>query len=144
MEPLTPNTGVAPSRDIVMDMAKRGLLVAPLVLLIGFVGWGTNGAISVLFALGVVLVNFLMSAWIISKAVHMPQAFIMMSVLGGFAARMLLVIGAINVAGMFSWAERLPLGITVIATHIGLLAWETRHVSGSLAYPGLKPRKGDA
>lgn len=144
MEPLVPNTGEAPTRDIVMDMAKRGLVLAPLVLLIGFVGWGVDGALSMVFALAVVLINFLLSAWIIRKAVHMPQAFIMMSVMGGFAVRMLFVVAAINIAGMFDWAERLPLGITIIVAHLGLLAWETRHVSGSLAYPGLKPRKGDA
>ena len=32
-----------------------------------------------------------------------------------------------------------PLGLTLIVTHLGLLIWETRHVSASLAYPGLKP-----
>ena len=36
------------------------------------------------------------------------------------------------------------LGITVIVTHVGLLFWETRHVSASLAYPGLKPRRTGA
>lgn len=144
MEPLVVNTGEEPAREVVLDMAKRGLMVAPLFLIAGFIGWGVDGAISVLFGLGVVLANFLFSAYIIRKATYMPQMFIMMVVLGGFAVRMLMVIAAINVAGMFSWAERLPLGVTVIVAHIGLLAWETRHVSGSLAYPGLKPRKGDA
>jgi hypothetical protein len=31
------------------------------------------------------------------------------------------------------------LGITVIVTHLGLLFWELRYVSASLAFPGLKP-----
>ena len=31
---------------------------------------------------------------------------------------------------------------TILITHVGLLMWETRYVSISLAYPGLKPRKG--
>ena len=31
------------------------------------------------------------------------------------------------------------LGITIIVTHLALLIWEVRHVSGSYAYPGLKP-----
>ncbi len=144
MEPLAPNTGDEPAREIVLDMAKRGLLVSPLVVAAGAIGWGRNGAISVLFALAIVLLNFLMSAWIIRKATHMPQMFIMMAVLGGFALRMLLVVGAINVAGLFDWAERVPLGLTVVIAHLGLLAWETRHVSGSLAFPGLKPQKGEA
>ena len=32
-----------------------------------------------------------------------------------------------------------PLGLTLIVTHLGLLFWELRYVSASLAYPGLKP-----
>jgi hypothetical protein len=32
-----------------------------------------------------------------------------------------------------------PLGITLVATHVGLLFWESRYVSLSLAFPGLKP-----
>ena len=31
------------------------------------------------------------------------------------------------------------LGITVLVTHLGLLFWELRYVSASLAFPGLKP-----
>jgi hypothetical protein len=33
-----------------------------------------------------------------------------------------------------------PLALTILVTHLGLLAWETRYVSATLAYPGLKPR----
>ena len=39
------------------------------------------------------------------------------------------------------WFEPWPLGLTLIVTHLGLLIWETRYVSASLAYPGLKPAK---
>ena len=31
------------------------------------------------------------------------------------------------------------LGLTLIVTHLGLLLWELRYVSASLAFPGLKP-----
>jgi hypothetical protein len=135
---------VNPQREIVMDMARRGLLVSPVLLAAGFLGWGVNGALSVAFALGVVLLNFAASASVVRKSTELSPSFIMMFVLGGFAVRMLFVLGAITVAGHFTWAEKVPLGITIVLTHLGLLAWETRHVSNSLAYPGLKPRRGDA
>jgi hypothetical protein len=38
-----------------------------------------------------------------------------------------------------SWIEPAPLGITLVVAHLGLLFWETRFVSASLAFPGLKP-----
>ena len=41
---------------------------------------------------------------------------------------------------------KVPLGLTIVLTHLGLLTWETRHISNSLAFPGLKPvaHRGDA
>jgi hypothetical protein len=39
------------------------------------------------------------------------------------------------------WVELVPLGLTLIVTHLGLLAWEARSVSASLAFPALKPRR---
>ena len=71
----------------------------------------------------------------------------MMFVLGGFVVRMLFVLGAITVAGHFSWVSKVPLGLTIVVTHLGLLAWETRHLSISLAYPrsqASKRRRVDA
>ncbi|MEY2397565.1 MAG: hypothetical protein QOJ00_739 [Actinomycetota bacterium] len=137
-------TAVNPQREIVLDMARRGVLVSPVLVGLGALGWGTKGALSVLFALGVVLVNFAASAAVVRKSTELPPSFIMMFVLGGFAIRMMFVLGAITAAGHFSWVAKVPLGLTIVLTHLGLLAWETRHVSNSLAYPGLKPRRGDA
>jgi hypothetical protein len=37
------------------------------------------------------------------------------------------------------WVAKVPLGVTLIVTHLGLLLWETKYVSASLAFPGLKP-----
>jgi hypothetical protein len=135
---------VNPQREIVRDMARRGLMVSPVLVALGAVFWGVHGALSVLLALAVVLVNFAASAAVVRKSTELPPSFIMMFVLGGFVVRMLFVLGVLVVAGHFSWVSRVPLGLTIVLTHLGLLAWETRHVSNSLAYPGLKPRRGDA
>ncbi|MEY2418602.1 MAG: hypothetical protein QOG90_1282 [Actinomycetota bacterium] len=134
----------SPQAEIVADMAKRGLLASPVLVAVGAIGWGVHGALSVLLALGIVLVNFAASAAVVRKAGDLPHSFIMMFVLGGFLVRMLFVLAAITVAGHVSWVSKVPLGLAIIVTHLGLLAWETRHLSMSLAYPGLKPRRGDA
>ena len=134
----------SPQAEIVADMAKRGLWVSPLLVLAGAIGWGAHGAFSVLLALAIVLVNFAASAAVVRKINDLPQSFIQMFVLGGFLVRMVFVLGAITVAGHISWVSKVPLGVAIIVTHLGLLFWETRHISASLAYPGLKPRRGDA
>ena len=38
-----------------------------------------------------------------------------------------------------SWIDFPTLGITLVGTHLGLLTWEAKHVSMSLAAPGLSP-----
>jgi len=40
-----------------------------------------------------------------------------------------------------SWMSLPALGTTLVLTHLGLLFWEMRYVSLSLAHPGLKPRR---
>jgi hypothetical protein len=133
-----------PQAEIVADMAKRGLLVSPALVAIGAIGWGVHGALSVLLALAIVLINFAASAAVVRRITSLPQGAIMMFVLGGFVVRMGFVLGAITIAGHLSWVSKVPLGLAIVVTHLGLLVWETRHLSMSLAYPGLKPTRGDA
>ena len=40
-----------------------------------------------------------------------------------------------------TWIDLVALGVTIIISHLGLLFWELRYISASLAYPGLKPGK---
>ena len=131
-------------RAVVTDMARRAAMASPLVVAAAAIGWGANGAFSALYALGIVMINFALSAAVVGRATTLSRNFIMMFVLGGFVGRMFFVLGAMTLAGRFDWVEKVPLGVTVIVAHLGLLIWESRHLSISLAYPALKPRKGDA
>jgi len=65
----------------------------------------------------------------------------MASMMFGYLARMALVAVAVFVVRNLEWVELMPLGLTIILAHLGLLFWELRYVSLSLAYPGLKPKK---
>jgi len=57
----------------------------------------------------------------------------------GFVLRLGLITVAVLAVRDQPWVEPIPLGITLVVTHLGLLFWETRYVSASLAFPGLKP-----
>ena len=59
--------------------------------------------------------------------------------LGGFAVRMGLVTLVVFLVRDEAWIDLPALGIAVLVTHLGLLFWELRYVSASLAFPGLKP-----
>lgn len=132
----------AVERQVVLDMARRAAMAAPVLLVAGLVIWGQKGVASVGYALAVVLVNFALSAVVLTRATRFGPAGLMAGVMGGFVVRMGLVLVAIVAVRDAAWAERAPLAITLLASHLGLLIWEARHLSISLAFPGVKPPRG--
>lgn len=134
----------APERDVALDIVKRGLPVAPALVALGAIGWGWDGALSVGFGVGLVLVNIVLSAVMLAWAARISPAAIMATALGGFLLRMILVVGALAAVRHQPWVAAVPLGLTIVVTHLGLLVWESRNVSASLAFPGLKPPRTGA
>lgn len=128
---------------IAADLVKRGLLIAPLIVGVCALVGGRNGALTAAFALVVVLVNFLASAAVLAWAAPSPTL-LMAAALTSFLARMIIVGLAVWAVHGESWVLLKMLAITILVTHLGLLTWETRYVSASLAYPGLKPKRGAA
>ena len=133
--------GPSPAYQVALDMLKRGAIIAPLLVAIGAAIWGAAGAAAVAYALGLVLVNFWLSAAIIATTTRISLALLMAGVLFGFLLRLGLIFLAVWLVRDVSWLDMFALGIAIIITHLGLLVWELRYVSASLAFPGLKPRK---
>ena len=126
-------------RELAGDMIRRGVVVAPLLVLLGAIVWGGDGAWSMLVAIALVLVNLALSAAAMSWAAKVSLPMIMVAALGGFALRMGLVVLVVALVRDEPWIDLPALAVGVLVTHLGLLFWELRYVSASLAYPGLKP-----
>jgi hypothetical protein len=126
-------------RELVLDMLKRGVWFAPVVLLLSGAIWGIEGLASGAIAIALVSVNLLLAAAGLSWAAKHSLNMIMLMALGGFAVRMGLVCAVLFSVRNASWIDMTALGIAVLVTHLGLLFWELRYVSASLAFPGLKP-----
>lgn len=125
--------------QIAGDMARKSLAVAAVLVAGSAIVWGLDGALSSAYAVVLVVLNLLAAAALISwGARHGPNA-LMAAVMGGYLARLGVLTLAIVVVKDAGWVERAPLFGTLLVTHLGLLLWETRSVSLSLAYPGLKP-----
>ncbi len=129
----------SPEREIARDLAMRTLLVAPVMLAVGAVFWGWSGLWSSGYGLAIVAVNFLVGAAIITWSAKISPAVMFGSVLFGFVARLGVITAAVLPIRGSDWFEIAPFAISLLVTHIGLLAWETRHVAATLAFPGLKP-----
>ena len=129
----------AVERAIAKDLLRRGVLLAPAIVIICAVGFGRDGALSAAYAVAIVLTNLVASAALLAWAAPKGPNVLMATALGGFLGRMILVGLAVWAVNDASWVHMKLLGVTVLLTHLGLLAWETRFVSASLAYPALKP-----
>ena len=129
-------------RQIVLDMARRSLPVLPVLVVLAWLGWGAAGAASATYAVGLILLNFLFSAVLLETAARISLALLMAAALGGFVVRLAMLTAAVLLVKDQPWVELVPLSITLVVTHLGLLVWESRHVSASLAFPALKPAGG--
>lgn len=135
-EPLVPLV----EREVALDIVKRGVMIAPLVLLISAVrGW--DGVASAAIALGIVLVNFLAAAAIMTRAAKSGPTAIGAAALGGYVLRLAVIVVALVLLRHQPWIDLPTLGVVIVGTHLGLLVWEMKYVSLTLAAPGLKPAR---
>ena len=128
-------------REIVADLLRKAVPVAPVVLLACTLIWGADGFFSSLFGLALILGNLLVAAASLSWAARRSQSHLMGVALFGFIARMAVLVLAVELVKDQPWVSLGALGTTILVTYLGLLVWETRFVSASLAFPGLKPGK---
>ena len=87
-----------------------------------------------------VLANLAASAALLAWAARVSLPLLMIAALGGFVVRLFVLTAIVILVKDQPWVDLVPLGLTLIVTHLGLLIWETRHVSASLAFPALKPK----
>lgn len=126
---------------VTVDMIKRGLLVAPVLVGLAGLIWGTDGAWSACYAIALVLLNFLLSAALISYTAKISLGLMMGATLFGYLIRLGLILLAVLLVKDAAWISLPALGATIIVTHLGLLVWELKYVAITLAHPGLKPAR---
>ncbi len=134
------DTGPAPEAAIVRDIIKHGMYVAPLMIGLSALIWGVNGGWSSTYGLVIVLGNFAVAAWMVSYTAKISYALMMGATLFGYIFRLAVIAAAVFLVRNASWTELVPLCMTIVISHVGLLFWELRYVSLSLAFPGLKPK----
>jgi len=135
--------GAVPERDIARDLARRALWVAPPFVALGALGWGADGVASVGLALALVALNFVAGAAIITRALRISPTVLFGAALAGYLVRLGVMTGVVLAVRAAGWFDAVPFAVALLVTHLGLLATETRRVSASLAFPGLKPATPD-
>lgn len=126
-------------QTVATDMIRRALPALPVLVLVAGLIWGTNAALSAAFAIAIVVVNFLVAATMLAWSARIGPGLLMAAALGGFILRLALITIGVLLVKDEAWMELVPFGLTLVVTHLGLLIWETRHLSVSLAFPAVKP-----
>jgi hypothetical protein len=107
--------------------------------LIGLAIEGWSGAASAAIGYGIVLANFLVAAAIMTRAAKSGPAAIGATALGGYIVRLAIIVLALFLLRDVSWISMPILGFTIVIAQMGLLMWEAKYVSLTLAAPGLRP-----
>jgi hypothetical protein len=135
----TADHGPAVEPQVAFDMARRVLPAVPVVVLVAGLIWGLDGAASAAFAVLLVVANLAASAYMLATAARISLPLLMVAALGGFVVRLAVLSAVVIAVANQPWVDIVALAVTLVITHLGLLIWETRHISASLAFPALKP-----
>lgn len=135
--------GPSPAMGVALDLAKRSIWLLPVLVGVSAVFWGLDGALSSLYAVAIVVANFLLSAYILAATGRISAMLMAGAAMFGFLIRLGLIFLAVILVRDQQWVDLVPLGITLIVTHLALLFWEMRFVSATLAFPGLKPEPSE-
>ena len=126
---------------IVRDIARKALMAAP-VLAIALGAWrGWGAAVGVVFAFVVVIGNLFFGAALASWAARISPSALAGAVLGGYLLQLGIILGALVAVRSLRFVDFPVFAFTLVIAQLGLLFWEMRSISLSLASPGLRPRK---
>jgi hypothetical protein len=139
--PATPAETPEVERQVVADMVRRAAPALPVPIVVAGLVRGSDGAFSAAFAVALVVGNFLVAAWLLGRAARISPVALAGAAMGGFVVRLGVIVVAFLLVKDQDWVDVASFGFTLVLTHLGLLVWETRHVSASLAFPGVKPAR---
>ncbi len=130
--------GPPPALAVAAGLARRGVYVVPVLVAVGAALWGTDGALSVGYGLAIVVVNTVLAAGMIDRAARRSAGLVGAAVLFGFLVRLGVILVAVTLVRDRNWIDLVPLGLTIILSHLGLLVWESWSVARSLARLGFQ------
>lgn len=132
---------VAIEMRIARDVARKGAIVAP-VLALGLGLWrGWGAAAAVVLAFAVILGNLFVAAAFAAWAGRISSSALAGAAMFGYLVRLGVLLAALFAVRALPYVDFPVFAYSLVAAQLGLLFWEMRSISLSLAAPGLRPRK---
>jgi hypothetical protein len=111
-------------RVIADHTARRAVVVGPVLVAVFWAVRGTDGAIAAAIGVAIVVGNFLLAGRIMSVAARISLSLYHAAALFGFLIRLGLIAVTMLVVAALVDADRLAMGISVVAAYLALLSWE--------------------
>lgn len=122
---------IAVERNLAEQMARRGLMIAPIVVAAGWLAGGGPGAGAASLGLALVVGNFLLAGAMLSVAARISLAFYQGAALFGFLLRLGLITLAFLAVTRLVEIDRLVFGLSLVVSYLTLLTWQTVTVAHS-------------
>jgi hypothetical protein len=106
------------------NTAKRGIFVAPVLALIFGLLQGWQGAVASLVGVAIVLANFVLGGYLMSKAARVSMNMYHAAALFGFLIRLGLITASMLIIANVTNLDRMAMGISVVVSYLVLLSWE--------------------
>ena len=106
------------------NIAKRAVVVAPVLAFVFGITSGWEGAVASLIGVAVVVLNFLLGGYVLSYAARISLSLYQAAVLFGFLIRLGLITVSLLLIGGVTQIDRMALGISVVVSYLVLLSWE--------------------
>ncbi len=141
-ESQSPPIGDGPEATLAKGMAIAAVVLGPILVALSYYLWGNNGLYSSLYALLLVVINFIVAARALVWGGRISPVALMAAAMGSFFFDLLLLTVAVIPVATASWMSLKALGMTLIAAHVAAVSWEARRVTAYMAYSGIKPKSG--
>lgn len=114
---------------ISLATVRRSIWVAPPLIAIFAVTSGVLGAVSAAGGVLIVVGNFVLAGFVLSKAAAISLKLYHAAALFGFFLRLALIMLVMVVTAQVVEVDRLAMGIAAVVSYLVLLAWEAVAVS---------------
>ncbi len=111
-------------------IARRSLIVGPLIVAIAWLVWGPHAAVSAAAGVAIVALNFVLSGAALAKAATVSMSVYHAVALLGFFVRLGVIMAAAFLVVTVFDLDRRALGVAAVIAYLSLLTLEARAVMG--------------
>lgn len=123
---------VEPERELIRRVLPFGPAAVAVALVAGLLAGGWAGALSAAIGVGVVLANFAVHGWSLSRAARVSLTALSAVALGGFIVRLAAIVGLLFALDQFWFFSPLAFIIAVIPATALLLVFEMKLLGGRM------------